>query len=561
MSEDFKKTADKALCLLQRYFEREINEEESAQLVEIWTRHPELLAEAGKNYEINHLLKFQGRMEQARRTLPIHIPLPPIAEHVPALLPLIPLAELDAIREALSSLKPPGETLIEANKEESPNKNLEKSRPKTTFNQSSRFPPSFFAVILVLFVAGFFAIYQEFNGSKSFEAGPGSDSFVRLVEAIDVQWGEGKSFKPGARLSKEKISIKGGIVKFEFDSGAELVLEGPAEFVINGKLRTFCQLGKVNVFVPKSAKGFELSTPFLRIVDLGTEFSVLADEYSSDVHVLSGKVELSRDKSETLLLTEGNAMRSASDSAIVSSLFDASACIGRNVFDTLWSKKIERQTENQNRLTQRFLTDRDLLSCFSDGRFHGPGTGNVRHGQSFTENERRMTRLKTGADRIDLDVPGTFESLTLILRARVHRLSHLSRLLIADEYYGRSGVLLWQLDTTGELQFHIRTEGPNNHDAFDLPGVFEPTDCGTWTRLAVSIDGPGKTIAHFKDGREIGRFPWNNPIPLGIGPCSIGNDKERKRTPRFLDADISDVILLSRALSADEIGDIDKMFQ
>lgn len=418
-------------------------------------------------------------------------------------------------------------------------------------------------VPVILFIIAF-GIYSEFFSRRP-TAMPKRETFARIEETIDVEWGEGNPvFKPGAGIDNEIIRFQKGIVKITIQNGAELILEGPSEFIVSGKLRTLCQKGKVNARIPKSARYFELTTPFFRIVDLGTEFSVAVDEQSSDVHVLSGKVELSRDKNERLPLSQGESRRSARGGIFETIPFDEAACIGLSLFETLWQKQAAQQAEQRSRLADRLAGEPDLLTLFDGTRFYGHGSGTVEGCRDADDQNRKAVRIRSNTSRVDLDVPGSFESLTMILAVRIHRLEHVSRLLISDDYYGRTGVMLWQLERNGAMQFHVRTEGDRNaYDAFDLDGAFQTKDLGTWTMLAVSIDGPGRTVTHYKDGKEIARFPWEKPIPIEIGRSCVGNEKgeTKKRMPRFLDADLGTLAILRRALSPEEIADIYDMMK
>ncbi|MCG8585189.1 MAG: FecR domain-containing protein, partial [Pirellulales bacterium] len=144
-----------------------------------------------------------------------------------------------------------------------------------------------------------------------------------LVNTHNVEWTEGgvpKStrYKPGQRLA-----VESGLVQIQYANGANVVIEGPAEFVVGGArddgdgLQSLGrQTGEHFAFIPpdpqntgflkhgklvarvanKRAQGFTIDTPSTRVVDLGTEFGVnVARGGDTQVAVVTGVVELVRE--------------------------------------------------------------------------------------------------------------------------------------------------------------------------------------------------------------------------------------------------------------------------
>jgi hypothetical protein len=69
------------------------------------------------------------------------------------------------------------------------------------------------------------------------------------------------------------------------------VIEGPAEWSIDGENSATFSAGSLVARVPKQAVGFTLDTPTTQIVDLGTEFGVTIDDNgATQVHVYRGAV-------------------------------------------------------------------------------------------------------------------------------------------------------------------------------------------------------------------------------------------------------------------------------
>ncbi|MDO5567670.1 MAG: FecR family protein, partial [Planctomycetia bacterium] len=155
-------------------------------------------------------------------------------------------------------------------------------------------------VVGVLFICGFFSPHD--NDFKS---------MVTVNQSIDAVWVEGtQSYKSGEESGASVMNLKSGLVKLTFARGAEVVLEGPTEFVVNDDSSCFCPRGTVHAFVPTPAIGFEIKTPFARVVDRGTEFSVKVNQNESRVDVIQGKVDLmSSPQSPPLALLGGQASR------------------------------------------------------------------------------------------------------------------------------------------------------------------------------------------------------------------------------------------------------------
>lgn len=116
-----------------------------------------------------------------------------------------------------------------------------------------------------------------------------------LSDAEGVEWS--KDIEPKTSNAPihegEPLRIDSGILQLELNQGATLVVEGPAEWTIDGDNTATLNRGKLMASVPRQAIGFTLKTPSARIVDLGTEFGVeVGDGGAAEVHVVQGKVDV-----------------------------------------------------------------------------------------------------------------------------------------------------------------------------------------------------------------------------------------------------------------------------
>ena len=123
------------------------------------------------------------------------------------------------------------------------------------------------------------------------------DEYVaRITGSKQCQWVNGDpSVRLGRFLRKgQRLELAQGYAEITFDSGAQVVLEGPASLDLNSAWNATLLRGTLKASVPTEAMGFRISHPAVEVVDLGTEFTMVADAGgSAEVFVLKGKVEVS----------------------------------------------------------------------------------------------------------------------------------------------------------------------------------------------------------------------------------------------------------------------------
>ena len=64
------------------------------------------------------------------------------------------------------------------------------------------------------------------------------------------------------------------MVKVTFECGAEVVLQGPCDFVAESQMIGFLKSGKITANVPHRAFSFAIRSPEVDFVDLGTAFGI-----------------------------------------------------------------------------------------------------------------------------------------------------------------------------------------------------------------------------------------------------------------------------------------------
>ena len=108
------------------------------------------------------------------------------------------------------------------------------------------------------------------------------------------KWGSGSlPTETGSRLLAGRLRLVEGLARISFADGAEVTLEGPADFELVSSSRCILHAGRLVAKVPTQAIGFTVDTATAVIKDLGTEFGVNAREgLSADVHVFDGLVDV-----------------------------------------------------------------------------------------------------------------------------------------------------------------------------------------------------------------------------------------------------------------------------
>jgi hypothetical protein len=136
----------------------------------------------------------------------------------------------------------------------------------------------------------------------------------------DAVWSKGaQSFNHGDQLLQgSRIALDSGLAKVTFDCGAEVVLEGPCEFVAREPMVGYLQFGKITADVPRRAFAFAILSPKVDFVDLGTSFGVsIGEKGETELHVFRGEVLCSRsdredkDRGMVYHVTQNNAVEFA----------------------------------------------------------------------------------------------------------------------------------------------------------------------------------------------------------------------------------------------------------
>jgi hypothetical protein len=115
-----------------------------------------------------------------------------------------------------------------------------------------------------------------------------------LISSEQAGWESALPTTPGSQLEPGRMVLKSGVATIRFHSGAEVVLEAPAELNLNSTMRGELVSGAAVIEVPESAIGFIIDTPNGYVVDHGTKFALKVDQAraAESFAVISGEISV-----------------------------------------------------------------------------------------------------------------------------------------------------------------------------------------------------------------------------------------------------------------------------
>ncbi len=159
-----------------------------------------------------------------------------------------------------------------------------------------------------------------------------------VIDQINVKWGNGShNLNNNDRIltNQPHYEIEKGIIKISYDSGVDVIIEGPARFQFE-KQGIDIKYGRLYSYVSNTGRGFTVDTPNSRFIDLGTEFGVFVDKNeTSELHVLKGEVQYYSGRPGTdkvsRTIKENNARRFNADTGEVQAIPVAEEYFARQV--------------------------------------------------------------------------------------------------------------------------------------------------------------------------------------------------------------------------------------
>lgn len=431
------------------------------------------------------------------------------------------------------------------------------------------------AIVILLSVIGFLLVNKSETPELRVNEKTAIDEGVAvLMKSLDAKWKSvslalGESVKPG------KWELVSGQIELEFYSGAAVVLEGPAVFEVLSENGGVLHSGKLSAEVPDHAHGFTITSADVKLVDLGTSFGMsVNDGKGTEVHVFDGEVELhdlAKNKHfKKLKAGEGQKISSRNQWAeirVKPEEFVSSQELNK--------KSLKRQEEGIRKWQESFqesLKDSRLIARYSfdknttrtrtlknASKVQSHGINGAIIGTRWSEGPwpgKDALDFKRPGDRVRINIPGTYESITMTTWIRIDGFDNYFNSLMLSDGWNRMGAVHWQIIKEGkvELAVYNGTGKYHNHRAdFEV----KPSELGSWIHAAVTYDGKGKVVKHYRNGALIGVVPIEGVVPLEIFKAQIGNWTPKGHNQiRNFNGRFSDFTIYGASLSEGEIQKI-----
>lgn len=412
-----------------------------------------------------------------------------------------------------------------------------------------------------------------------------SQGVALATRLVDVTWSKGQSpFGVGDALPPGRLAIESGFAQIEFFCGATVVLEGPAVLELESATHASVHSGRLRAQVPPAARGFSIEVGAMTVVDLGTEFAISVSGDGANVQVFAGEVELQHPSEEKQLLAAGEALIRTADGAYAKTKVTPELFLDIESLESraqqrrgarfqewqAWSHKLRRDP----RLIAYYAFDqkggwqRRLQSSIepTNSELDGAIVGARRTSGRWPSNNKRGLEFKRPGDRVRVQIPGEYSSLTFSCWVRIDSLDRWYNSLFLTDGYNQ-GEPHWQILDTGQLFFSVRVSdvngGPEHREVLSPP-FWTPSLSGKWVHLATTYDVDAQLVTHYVDGQVL----HEENIPnfqlvrtTRFGRATIGNWSSPQRPDahfaiRNLNGSMDEFALFSAALTNEEIKEI-----
>jgi hypothetical protein len=409
-------------------------------------------------------------------------------------------------------------------------------------------------------------------------------SVAVLTHSADAVWAEGSPARQrGESLTPGWLRLKSGAVQIEFSRGARVVLEGPAELQLTNDNEAYLRSGKLRAQVPEPAHGFTVRTQDFAIVDYGTEFGCSLSG-TPELHVFNGLVGLQEAGTNERKLRQNQAVQIERDR-----VHDIPARRDQFLSDEELSRR-ERESVRGRLVAWRGASK--ALSEHPDALLHLdfegdqgwsrsipnrawraiPGSPASMVGCQFSEGRwpgKGAIEFNRPDDRLRLNLPGGYESMTLMAWVRIDSLPDRPQSIVMGDGLG-TGDIQWFIGRSGELGFgvHIGKAGdPTGWRLHQTAPVFNLENLGVWMCLATVYDNTTDTVTQYLNGEPIGSDRLGVRTLLQLETFEIGNwalrgedqwhagvvPRSGRDMLRNLQGRIDELAILSAPLTGDEV--------
>jgi hypothetical protein len=433
---------------------------------------------------------------------------------------------------------------------------------------------------------------------------PPAPVVAHVGRAVDCRWEDAEAaVAPGDELAAgSTLRLRRGIVEVVFGHGAKVLLQGPADLEMVSISDAFLHRGTLTARVESAeAKGFELHTPGMKFVDLGTEFGVKVRENGvQEVHVFRGKVEASGQWSRTSgqwPVAGGQSeqvARPASGSPATQHAPPVTLVAHEAIRVVSPDKPLERITaaphefvregkfarllDQQGPAFVRWQAARDKLCrrddlvayydfqaddadpavlrnrAASGSRYDGRIEGGAAWVAGRFAGKQALAFAQRTAE-VRINIPLESQELTLAAWALVEPSPAgvgENVLLMSNSWGQPAGSTCWEIHhTLGRLNVDL-----NGKNQLLSPLVFTIDGHNGWRFVAVTGSSPGK-LRHYLDGRVIAEQEMQQGPGRFIGPATIGNWEDlgaQGGARRPFGGAIEQMMIFRKALSSGQIA-------
>lgn len=421
--------------------------------------------------------------------------------------------------------------------------------------------------VLLLAATGIIFFFYDKNSAVGIPVGE-PEFFAQVEDLVDPHFEEGQSYKKKQWIGREKIRLKSGLMRLYFANGAEIILEGPNEFSLNGSLDLFCHYGKIGAHIPQDAKGFRISTPLGDFIDQGTEFSLNINNEKADLSVIKGAVDVKLLEKPAVRLKEGNSSRINKKKEIVHVPLKMEQFINSVSFETRLQKDNLQKIELKNQRRKMLTEDPDLLIYFDftdknlkqiknrsvnsskickSGRIIG-----CRRAEGMQDDLPALA-MASSNDRVRTKLKQNCPNLTLVAKVRIDLLNEtLNNILFNNSTPGlkpSTNVFSWHITSRGLQQIWFGAKSQRfSSNAVPLSKLI-----GTWCFLSVVFNYEKKTVSFYFDGVPCGMRQWKDKEPFELGLLLLGGIPWSEKT-RSLNGTIEEFLVFNKALTKKEIA-------
>ncbi|WDQ16009.1 LamG-like jellyroll fold domain-containing protein [Rhodopirellula sp. P2] len=311
-----------------------------------------------------------------------------------------------------------------------------------------------------------------------------------------------------------------GSITLRFDSGVDVSIESPARFTIVNSLRMKMDAGRARAIVPETGHGFVIQTPTADVEDLGTEFGVyVSEEQDVELHVFAGEVNVHTANHPSRRILEDTAVHlTSTGTQQISTTDDVAFTTRSKIGYQRWLADSTARREDPSTLlyfdfepvpdAPTLLRDRSQSGLAIDGQIQGCiwATGRWPN--------KGALLLERAGDRVELDLPGTFDALTISGWIQVNRFDQALQAFFNTRDW-QPGEHHWNIQRNGGMSVGVSR-------AYTIHSVQKKVPLGRWTHLAASIDAQKRVATYYIDGEPAQQRQWDNETSIVFGPCTIG---------------------------------------